>query len=147
MAADQPTRGAPAPSRPVIARPARAKPDPRPSRLFIGAGALAAITVIGAGLVRFPVAADGGASTAVGSVAVADVSNTGIVPKAKGRRPVRYVHLKPGQKAPPGAKVIRQAAPTPRVIVQRVAVSAPSTTSSRVAPVRRTVTRTRQSGR
>jgi hypothetical protein len=97
--------------------------------------------------VHFPVATDGVASTAVDSVTMADLAGTGLAPKAKVRRPVRYVHLKPGQQAPPGAKVIRQAAPPPRVIVQRVAVAAPSTISSRVAPVRRTVTRTRQSGR
>ncbi|MEX1334116.1 MAG: hypothetical protein AB1Z66_02320, partial [Candidatus Limnocylindrales bacterium] len=37
--------------------PARDRPDPRPARLMMGAGALAAVTIIGAGLVDFPPAA------------------------------------------------------------------------------------------
>jgi hypothetical protein len=32
----------------------RDRPDPRPARLMMGAGALAAVSVIGAGLVPFP---------------------------------------------------------------------------------------------
>ena len=55
-------------------------------------------------------------------------------------RPVRYVHLRPGQKAPPGAKVIHAAAPAPRVVVRWVTPASSSPVS------RAPVARTRQSG-
>ena len=32
----------------------RDKPDPRPARLMLGAGALSSVTVVGGGLVDFP---------------------------------------------------------------------------------------------
>jgi hypothetical protein len=109
---------------------------------MISAGALAAFTVIAAGLARFPVAPD---DTPVASNdALAGTSGARAKAKSKAKvrqeRPVRYVRLKPGQKAPRGAKVIQEAAPTPRIVVQR---SAP--TVRRSSPVR-VVTRTRQSG-
>ena len=109
----------------------RDKPDPRPARLMLGAGALAAVTVVGAGLVDFPPAVAEEPQSAVTKAEVAKVE--------KVKRPIKYVRLKPGQKAPKGAKVIKEAAPTPRVVVQRVVVPAQSQT-------RRPVTRSRQSG-
>lgn len=109
----------------------RDKPDPRPARLMLGAGALAAVTVVGAGLVDFPPATTEAPSQAPATAAVARVE--------KVKRPVKYVRLKPGQKAPKGARVIKEAAPTPRVVVRRVVVPAPKQAS-------RSVTRTRQSG-
>ncbi len=110
---------------------ARTRPDPRPARLMVSAGAVAALSLIIAGLARPPAAAD----TAAGvTLAQADPAS-----KAKVEARVRYVHLKPGQKAPPGAKVIRAAAPAPRVVVKHV--TAPSQVTTR-APV----ARTRQSG-
>ena len=58
---DQPTPGGPstaarpAPSaRPTTA--AKQRPDPRPMRLGLGAGAIAAMSIMAAGLIRFPVA-------------------------------------------------------------------------------------------
>ncbi len=96
---------------------------------------MAALTVIGAGLVRFPLAADD-------PVVPAPEPK---VERAKQpvERPVTYVRLKPGQKAPKGAKVIRKPAPTPRIVVRRVAPV--SQAAPRPAP-QRVVTRTRQSG-
>jgi hypothetical protein len=99
---------------------------------MMGAGALAAVTVIGAGLVHYPTAADAPLPTASSEAVAAATRQV--------EREVRYVHLKPGQKAPEGAKVIREAAPKPRVIVRRVVVPAPTRTS-------RVVARSRQSGR
>ena len=109
----------------------RDKPDPRPARLMLGAGALAAVAVVAAGLVDFPPAVPEEPLPALPRAEVAKVETV--------ERPVRYVRLKPGQKAPKGAKVIKEAAPAPRVVVQRVVVPAQS-------QVRRAVTRSRQSG-
>lgn len=97
----------------------------------MGAGALAAATVITAGLVDFPSAvADGEASTST----TRPRSLVEVI-----ERPVRYVRLKPGEQAPKGARVIREASPTPRVVVRRT-VTQPS------SQLRRAVARTRQSG-
>lgn len=113
------------------ARSPREKPDLRPARLMMGAGALAAATIITTGLVTFP-------------PAVADSEPT--APERPGpsraehaERPVRYITLKRGQRAPKGATVIREAAPTPRVVVRRIVEPAPQAQPQRVA-------RTRQSG-
>jgi hypothetical protein len=117
----------------VKPRTPRSRPDPRPARLMIGAGAVAAAAFVAAGLVHFPVTDEvvTAASTAPGTEKARATNE---------KRPVRYVRLKPGQKAPPGAKVIREAAPKPRVVVRLVAPAASTAT-------RTTVTRTRQSGR
>lgn len=112
-------------------RVTRERPDSRPARLMMGAGAIAAVTVIGAGLVDYPMA---------GAEQPAAPDQVPAVKTAQVEREVRYVRLKPGQKAPKGAKVIREAAPTPRVIVRRVVVQAQS-------PSTRPVARSRQSGR
>ena len=118
----------------------RERPDPRPARLMMGAGALAAVSVIGAGLVPFPT-----------SQAQAPTSSPAPAPPgakvAKIQRPVTYVRLKPGQRAPKGARVIREAAPTPRVVVRRVVVSAPARSTQTASRSTRTVARSRQSGR
>lgn len=115
--------------------PARArgrdKPDPRPARLMLGAGALAAVTIVGAGLVDYPPAVADEPPSAPAEAGSAKVEQV--------KRPVKYVRLQPGQKAPKGARVIKEAAPTPRVVVQRVVVPAPRQSS-------RTVARSRQSG-
>jgi len=111
-------------------KPGRERPDSRPARLMMGAGALAAVTVIGAGLVDYPMA-----NAEEQTTTQAPAASTVAV-----ERPVRYVRLKPGQKAPKGAKVIREAAPTPRIVVRRV-VTSPAKTSTR------TVARSKQSGR
>ena len=110
---------------------ARTRPDPKPARLMVSAGALAALSLIIAGLARPPAAAD---TATVATLAQADPAG-----KAKVEAQVRYVRLKPGQKAPPGAKVIREATPAPRVVVKHVAAPSQGTTRAPVA-------RTRQSG-
>lgn len=125
-----PPAGSDARTQPRASGAARSRPSNRPARLMVSAGAVAALTVIGAGLVRFPVVADEPVAIAP---AAADARS-----KAQAKRPVKYVRLKPGEQAPKGARVIREAAPTPRIIVQRV--PAPAQRSARV------VTRTRQSG-
>jgi hypothetical protein len=124
----------PADARPSIPRPspvAKQRPDPRPMRLGLAAGGFAALSVMVAGLVRFPVADP----TAVAD----DVTDPAVTTAQQVRveKQVRYVQLKPGEKAPRGARVIDAAAPTPRVVVTRVVAQ---------AAVRR-VAKTRQSGR
>jgi hypothetical protein len=98
---------------------------------MVSAGAVAALSFIIAGLARPPAAAD---TATVATLAQADPAG-----KAKVEARVRYVHLKPGQNAPPGAKVIRAAAPAPRVVVKQVAAPMQGATRAPVA-------RTRQSG-
>jgi hypothetical protein len=119
------------------AKPPRSRPDPRPARLMVGAGAAAALALIANGLVAVPMTSDA-------AVTAPDPGVTRARQRpARVKQRVRYVRLKPGQKAPPGAKVIREAAPAPRVVVRVV----PSSRSVATAPVqRRVVTRTRQSG-
>lgn len=122
--------------KPATRAPGRDKPDARPARLMMGAGALAAVAIVGAGLVDFP-----SAVAEVPAVAPATMvgDTTATTNTTKVDRPVRYVRLKPGQKAPKGAKVIREAAPTPRVVVQRIVTTTPSQPA-------RSVARSRQSG-
>jgi len=98
---------------------------------MVGGAALAALLIIGAGLVRFPVNPDEPAG-----VPDADPSRR---KDTTVKRPVHYVRLKPGQTAPPGARVIREAAPTPRIVVRLVP-------SAGQAAQRGVVVRTRQSG-
>jgi hypothetical protein len=109
----------------------------------VGAGTAAALALIANGLVAVPSASDAAANGADAANGT-DAASTRARPRAaRVKQRVRYVRLKPGQKAPPGAKVIREADPAPRVVVRLV----PSTRSVRTAPVqRRVVTRTRQSG-
>ena len=105
----------------------------------MAAGAVAALSVIGAGLVRFPV--DGG------DAVMPAPEPRRATAKVRVHRSVRYIHLKPGEKAPPGARVIQAAAPTPRIVYRYAPAPAPVRAAGPVRTIRRTVTRTRQSGR
>jgi hypothetical protein len=125
----------PATAEPGARKPRRQRPDPKPSRLVVGAGAIAALSIIGAGLVRFPANAD---DAVAGQTAVAAPAKGS---KAASKRPVKFVRLKPGQKAPAGAKVIRKKAPPPRIVVIRAGTA--TVTSSRSSSARKSPT-TRQ---
>lgn len=129
MAADTPTQGprpTPAPKR---------RPDARPTRLVLGLGTVAAMSVVTAGLVRLPVA-DAADTTAL-APEPSPVAQEQVVHR------IRYVQLRRGERAPAGATVIRPADPTPRVVVRTMPAPRPATTT----PRRRTVARSRQSGR
>jgi hypothetical protein len=102
-------------------------------RLAYGAGALAALSVMSVGLVRF----NSATATTVADVQAPDGS-PGPAQQVEVRHLIRYIHLKPGEVAPPGATVITPKAPAPQVVVTHVA-AAPA------PPVRRIVV-TRQSG-
>lgn len=102
-------------------------------RLGIGAGAIAALTVMIGGMVRVP----GGDPTAAAEDAL--TAAMPVTREVRVEKRVRYVQLKRGQKAPPGAKVIDAAQPTPRVVVTRIQQQQPAKA--------RKVAKSRQSGR
>jgi hypothetical protein len=118
------------PSAPVAKR----RPDARPARVVLGLGAIAAMSIVTAGLVHFPVT-DAADTTSLGPDPM-PVTNEQVVHR------VRYVQLKRGERPPKGAKVIRRADPTPRVVVRTVPAKRRTTAATR----RRPVARTRQSG-
>ena len=108
------------------------RPDPRPMRLVLGAGTIAAVSIMAAGLVRFPAATgdtSGDAIAADGAAADAAVVETLATarPEVRIKHRTVYVHLKRGQKAPKGAKVITGKAPPPRVVVTRIPAKAATT--------------------
>ena len=96
-------------------------------RIAYGAGAVAVVSVIAVGLVQpdFTATAD---QPATNDANVADAANQANgrtdqsgnganQPDVQVKHVVKYIHLKPGQSAPPGAKVITPGQPTPRVVV------------------------------
>lgn len=143
------------PARPSSdARPARSdarpsKPDPRPMRFVYGAGAVAAMSVMAVGLVQpdFAATADQPASNAP----TTDPNAVAPAPADVAVRHVtEYIHLKPGQTAPPGATVIAADAPTPRVVVthnQPAGGGASQPAARPQAPAPAPAPRTRQSGK
>jgi hypothetical protein len=134
--------------RPSVKAPATPKPrpDPRPMRLALGAGTIAALSMMTAGLVRFPVATVQGVGDAVAADAGTLETIATARPEVRIKHKTVYVQLKRGQKAPRGAKVIDGAVPTPRVVVTRIPAQ-PATTRRVSRPaVRRVVAKTRQSG-
>ena len=124
-------------------------------RVVYGATAMAAAGVIAVGLFQpatAPTAADqanplapqGGSGP--GAAAQSATSGDVVV-----RHVIQYVHLKPGQTAPPGATVITRNAPAPRVVVTHNAPagqpSAPKQPAARQpAPPPAPPVRTRTSG-
>jgi hypothetical protein len=145
-APDQPTpgpeRAAPqaaaaerAPERAAPEPAPKRRPDARPTRVLLGLGTFAAMSVVTAGLARFPVA------TTSDPFAIAPEPTPGAHETVVHR--IRYVQLKRGQKPPAGAKVIRGADPTPRVVVRTIPAPRSTATTTR----RRPVARSRQSGR
>jgi len=91
----------------------KAKPDPRPMRVALGFGGVAALSALAAAIVLPPrpvtsAPAAVGQPTAVPS----DNSSTTETATPAATRPILYVQLAPGQTAPPGAIVIDAATPT-----------------------------------
>ena len=82
-----------------------AKPDPRPMRLAFGAGAVAAVGALTIGMVHADLTGSG--ADAEASAGASDGSTSAAAEEqARVRRVTNYVLLKPGEKAPKGAKVI-----------------------------------------
>lgn len=126
------------------------RPDPRPMRLVLGAGTIAAVSIMAAGLVRFPTTGDTSGDVIAADEAAADAPIIETLatarPEVRIKHRTVYVHLKRGQKPPKGAKVITGKAPPPRVVVTRVPGKAATTRTTRPARRRVVVTKTRQSG-
>ncbi len=147
-ARELPARPAPV-ARPLTdARPARSdlrqsKPDARPMRFVYGAGAVAAMSVMAVGLVQPDFAATADQSTS--SDPTADPTAVAQSPGTTIQHVTRYIQLKPGETAPPGARVIAANAPTPRVVVTHNAPSGPAVQPAARPPAPKPVTR--QSGR
>ena len=97
-------------------------------RVVYGAGAVAVVSVIAVGLVQpeFTASADPATDTTTADSNATDAtytqnqdgsSSNGNQSRSQPNHVVKYIHLKPGQTAPPGAKVIQPNQPTPRVVV------------------------------
>ena len=107
-------------------------------RVVYGTGAVAVVSVIAVGLVQpdFTATAEQTADTTStdGNAVAADYTqnqadtprttrsqgsnNAGkSQPNVQVNHVTRYIHLKPGQTAPPGAKVIQPGQPTPRIVI------------------------------
>jgi hypothetical protein len=128
MYTPQPTRT------PVQARTPKAKPDAWPMRLALGGGGIALLSALAAVIVLPPKA------TAPSGI---DPQQQAADPRATSiqvQRAIRYVQLSPGQTAPPGAKVIDAAAPTPLTVI--VTITAPPQQARKP-----TIIRTTQSGK
>jgi hypothetical protein len=97
-------------------RVVKAKPDPRPMRLALGAGGLAAFSAIVTAIVIPPGSFAGALRSTNQSVSGAAASAATV----QVQRQVRYIQLQPGQTAPPGAKVIDPTAPKPITVVTTV---------------------------
>ncbi len=149
MAATEPGTAAPRPSaEPRLpaapaAREPKKRPDPRPMRLAFGVTGLAALSAMIAGIVSpaqpasAPLPAD---PSAAASTTAADAPTTISVPV---QHVTKYVTLKPGQTAPPGATVVTKPDPSPRIVVTQITIPAPA--QARPAP-QRVVVQTKQSG-
>lgn len=110
------------------------RPDARPTRVVLGLGTIAAMSIVTAGLARFPV-------TDTVDTAALDPGHTAEAHQEVIHR-IRYVQLRRGERAPTGARVVSRPDPTPRVVVRTL----PSERQTTTAPKRRTVARSRQSG-
>ena len=82
------------------------RPDPRPMRLALGFGGMAALSAVATALL---------APSSTPTVTATTV--TVAVPEPSVVHVTRVVHLQPGQTAPPQALVTQMPAPTPRTVI------------------------------
>ena len=106
----------PVPGSSPVARAVKAKPDPRPMRLALAAGGLAAFSAIVTSIV-IPPGPSALAIQQTGQSAGGPGDTPGLV---QVQHQIQYVQLQPGQTAPPGAKVIDPAAPKPVTVITTV---------------------------
>ena len=92
-------------------RAPKARPDPGPMRLALGMTGLAAATAMATAIVRSPFGAAAPAPAATPEPTAAPTPPPLVV-----KHVTRYVQLKPGQTAPPGARVVKKPNPSPRVV-------------------------------
>jgi hypothetical protein len=115
----------------------KAKPDPRPMRLALGAGGLAALSALLSAIVM-PARPAVVVTATDAQQATLDPTGTPITLQ----RPIQYVQLLPGQTAPPGAMVVDPSGPLPTAIV--VTVPAPAQRQTAQKPI---IIKTTQSGK
>ena len=113
-------------------RTPKARPDPRPMRLAFGITGLVAATAMVTSIMRPPVPIAAPAPDPSLDPASWPTPSPIVI-----RHVTRYVQLKAGQTAPPGANVVQKPEASPRIVF--VTVPAP-------APRRVVVVTTRQSG-
>jgi hypothetical protein len=103
-------------------RVVKAKPDPRPMRLALGAGGLAAFSAILAAIVIPPGSFAGAAQSTQSTQSTDQSANAPAASPStiQVQHQILYIQLLPGQTAPPGAKVIDPAAPKPITVVTTV---------------------------
>jgi hypothetical protein len=94
------------PATPGPARPRQPRPDPRPVRTLVGFAGFAALSAFGTAMI-LPSA---GADTLTAAV-------VGAAPQPSVVHVTRYVHLAPGQTAPPNSTVQAAPAATPRTVI------------------------------
>ncbi len=95
-----------------VSHTAKSKPDAGPMRIVLGSTGLAILSAIASAIVAPPRPSSAGPAQASGNAPAGTPTTV--------EQPIQYIQLLPGQTAPPGAKVIDAAAPTPQVIVKTV---------------------------
>ncbi len=109
------------------------RPDARPTRLILGIGTVAALSIATAGLARFPVTSAADATTVV-ALESSDLSADASV------QCVRFVRLERGARAPEGASIISGAE------LDALLVGDSARSQVTTIPRSRVVARSRQSG-
>lgn len=119
---------------------AKAKPDPRPMRLALGAGGLAAFSALLSAIVM---PARPAVVTTVADAQPADsTAANAIGTPITVQQQIQYIQLQAGQTAPPGAIVVDPSGPLPTAIV--VTVPAPAQKQTAQKPI---IIKTTQSGK
>jgi hypothetical protein len=125
-------------------RAPRSKPDPWPMRFALGLGGMAAVSALATAIVMPPPPPEP-------DIAAVDATDapTATANETAGPTPtVRYIQLKPGETAPPGATVIPAPTSPNGTVVVSLATAAPKkvTTVTRTAAPKPVVTpKTKQS--
>lgn len=122
----------------------KARPDPGPMRFTLGLTGLIAATAMATSIIRPPMTAP--VEAPVIPTDAPPVATTQPQPLVV-RHVTRYVQLKPGETAPPGATVVQKPDPSPRVVVVTVPAPTPRQAVAAPAPRRVIVVTTRQSGK
>jgi hypothetical protein len=105
------------------------KPDPRPMRVVYGASSLAALSALTVSLSHPSPPAD--LPEVAFDTSLSEPAPATTPPPVEVRHLINYVHLLPGQTAPPGATVITPDAPAPLIVI--TTLPAPTTVVGQTA--------------
>jgi hypothetical protein len=121
----------------------KSKPDPRPMRVALGAGGLAALSALATGIVMPP------SPVTQQPLTLQYATDNSAAPNPGGtitvQRQITYVQLLPGQTPPPGATVIPATAPKPITIV--TTINAPKQAQSKQVAPKPIIIKTTASGK